>query len=128
MEIVVNFNRRTNVLTKQIKMNKKVYETSTVYTLKEMVEYKEKSTVSKIITRNDKGNLTLFAFDAGQNLSEHSAPFDAIVQILEGTGHIIIDKKEYVVNEGQIIIMPANVPHAVEAHDRFKMLLTMIKA
>ncbi len=128
MEIAGNFNRRANALTKQIKMNKKVYETSTVYTLKEMVEYKEKSTVSKIITRNDKGNLTLFAFDSGQNLSEHSAPFDAIVQILEGTGHIIIDKKEYVVNEGQIIIMPANVPHAVEAHDRFKMLLTMIKA
>ncbi len=109
-------------------MKNKAFSTSTVYTLKNMVEYSENSTVSKIITRNDKGNLTLFAFDKGQNLSEHTAPFDAIVQILEGTGHIIIDKKEYVVNEGQIIIMPADIPHAVEARSQFKMLLTMIKA
>ncbi len=93
-----------------------------------MVEYSKDATVSKIITRNEKGNLTLFAFDQGQNLSEHTAPFDAVVQILEGTGHIIIDKKEYEVNEGEFIIMPANIPHALEARNRFKMLLTMIKA
>jgi len=109
-------------------MNEKIFNAAEVYTLKEMVNFSEGSTVSKIITRNEKGNLTLFAFDKGQNLSEHSAPFDAIVQVLEGTGTIIIDKKEHTLGEGQLIIMPANIPHAVEAKERFKMLLIMIKA
>ncbi|MFV0377253.1 MAG: cupin domain-containing protein [Mangrovibacterium sp.] len=109
-------------------MIERIFNTAEVYTLKNMVAYAEGSTVSKIITRNDKGNLTLFAFDKGQNLSEHSAPFDAIVQVLEGSGTIIIDKKAHTVNEGQLIIMPANIAHAVEAHERFKMLLIMIKA
>lgn len=109
-------------------MIEKIFKTAEVYTLKNMVDYSEGSTVSKIITRNEKGNLTLFAFDKGQNLSEHSAPFDAIVQVIEGSGTVIIDKKEHVLEEGQLIIMPANIPHAVEAHERFKMLLIMIKA
>jgi len=109
-------------------MVEKIFDIAKVYSLKKMVEYSDGSTVSKIITRNNKGNLTLFAFDKGQNLSEHSAPFDAIVQVLEGTGKIIIDKKEHIVNEGELIIMPANVPHAVEAEQKFKMLLIMIKA
>lgn len=109
-------------------MIEKIFNTAEVYTLKNMVDYSDGSTVSKIITRNEKGNLTLFAFDKGQNLSEHSAPFDAIVQVLEGVGTIIIDKKEHNVSEGQLIIMPANVPHAVEAIEKFKMLLIMIKA
>lgn len=109
-------------------MTKRSFETAEVYNLKEMVEYSDDSTVSRIITRNEKGNLTLFAFDKGQNLSVHTAPFDAIVQVLEGSGRIIIDKKEHVVTEGQIIIMPANIPHAVEAEQKFKMLLIMIKA
>jgi len=109
-------------------MIEKIFNTSEVYSLKDMVEYSNGSTVSKIITRNEKGNLTLFAFDKGQNLSEHSAPFDAIVQVIEGSGTIIINKKEHIVQEGQLIIMPANIPHAVEAHDKFKMLLIMIKA
>lgn len=108
-------------------MDNNLIITSQVYRLKDMVEYSNGSTVSKIITRNDKGNLTLFAFDKGQNLSEHSAPFDAIIQVLEGTATIIIDKKEYILNEGELIIMPANIPHAVEASEKFKMLLTMIK-
>ncbi len=106
----------------------KTFNTSEVYKLKEMIDYSDGATVSKIITRKDKGNLTLFAFDKGQNLSEHSAPFDAIVQVLEGSGKIIINKKEHTVNEGQLIIMPANIPHALEAEERFKMLLIMIKA
>lgn len=108
-------------------MIEKIFKTAEVYTLKKMVDYSEGSTVSKIITRNEKGNLTLFAFDKGQNLSEHSAPFDAIVQVLEGTGTIIIDKKEHTLKAGQLIIMPANIPHAVEAKEKFKMLLIMIK-
>lgn len=109
-------------------MIEKIFKTAEVYNLKEMVDYSDGSTVSKIITRNEKGNLTLFAFDEGQNLSEHSAPFDAIVQVLEGIGTIIINKKEHTVSEGQLIVMPANIPHAVEANVKFKMLLIMIKA
>nr|WP_321411596.1 cupin domain-containing protein [uncultured Carboxylicivirga sp.] len=109
-------------------MIEKIFNTAEVYNLKDMVDYYDGSTVSKIITRNEKGNLTLFAFDKGQNLSEHSAPFDAIVQVLEGAGTIIINKKEHAVSEGQLIIMPANIPHAVEANEKFKMLLIMIKA
>lgn len=109
-------------------MTKKIFNTAEVYSLVNMIEYSEGSTVSKIITRNEKGNLTLFAFDKGQNLSEHSAPFDAIVQVIEGQGTIIIDKKEHAVSAGQLIIMPANIPHAVEANEKFKMLLIMIKA
>lgn len=109
-------------------MIEKIFNTAEVYTLKDMVDFSEGSTVSKILTRNEKGNLTLFAFDKGQNLSEHSAPFDAIVQVLEGSGTIIINKKEHILGEGQLIIMPANIPHAVEANERFKMLLIMIKA
>ncbi len=109
-------------------MIEKIFNTAEVHNLKDMVDYSDGSTVSKIITRNEKGNLTLFAFDQGQNLSEHSAPFDAIVQVLEGSGTIIINNKERKVNEGQLIIMPANIPHAVEATEKFKMLLIMIKA
>ncbi len=109
-------------------MIEKIFNTAEVYNLKNMVDYSDGSTVSKIITRNEKGNLTLFAFDKGQNLSEHSAPFDAIVQVVEGSGTIIIDKKGHTVSEGQLIIMPADIPHAVEANEKFKMLLIMIKA
>lgn len=109
-------------------MIEKIFNAAEVYSLKNMVDYSEGSTVSKIITRNDKGNLTLFAFDKGQNLSEHSAPFDAIVQVIEGTGTIVINKEEHTLSEGQLIIMPANIPHAVEANEKFKMLLIMIKA
>ena len=109
-------------------MVEKIFNTAKVYTLKEMVAYSGGSTVSKIITRNEKGNLTLFAFDKGQNLSEHSAPFDAIVQVIEGSGTIIINREEHILEEGQLIIMPANIPHAVEAHEKFKMLLIMIKS
>ncbi len=93
-----------------------------------MIDYSSDSIVSKIITRNDKGNLTLFAFDKNQLLSEHTAPFDAIVQVIEGEGRVQIDGKEFTLTEGQTIIMPANVPHAVIAKQKFKMLLIMIKA
>lgn len=109
-------------------MADKHIETAKVYNIKEMVDYAGGSTVSKIINRNEKGNLTLFAFDAGQNLSEHTAPFDAVIQVLDGSAKITIDKTAYDVGEGQVIIMPANIPHAVEALEKFKMLLIMIKA
>ncbi len=100
---------------------------STQINFKEDITYAENSVVSKRVLEKSTGNISLFAFDKGQKLSEHSAPFDAMVQCVEGKVEIIIDKKPYILTEGQTIIMPANVPHAVNAVERFKMLLTMIK-
>ena len=94
----------------------------------ELVDYQEGSIVSRTIIDKPTGTITLFAFDKGQNLSEHTAPFDALVEVIEGTGTITIDGKDYEVRAGQQIIMPADKPHAVEAQERFKMVLVMIRA
>jgi quercetin dioxygenase-like cupin family protein len=91
------------------------------------VEYSAEGIVSKRVIQQEKGNVTLFAFDKGQKLSEHSAPFDAMVQVLEGRAEILINRLPFELNAGQAIIMPANIPHAVNAVEKFKMLLTMIK-
>ena len=99
-----------------------------VCTLKDSIEYSQGATVSKIVTKNKNGSTTLFSFDKGQNLSEHTAPFDAIVVVLDGECEIIIAGKSNIVAEGQMIIMPANIPHALEATEAFKMMLIMIKA
>ena len=95
--------------------------------LVELVEYSADSIVSKTILDKPVGTITLFAFDEGQKLSEHTAPYDAVVQVLDGKARLTIGGQEQQVSEGQIIIMPANVPHAVNAEGRFKMLLTMIR-
>ncbi len=100
---------------------------SSVINFKKNIEYAENSVVSKRVLEKSAGNITLFAFDKGQKLSEHSAPFDAMVQVIEGNVEINIDKKQYILKEGEIIIMPANIPHAVFAVEKFKMLLIMIK-
>jgi len=97
-------------------------------TLKDYIEYSPGSVVSKTLKQNPAGTITLFAFDIGQGLSEHSAPFDAVVQVIEGEGHFIIAGEDHNLTEGQLIIMPANVPHAVRAGQRFKMLLSMLRA
>ncbi len=104
-------------------MNELIFQHSNIYDLAKSVEYSEGAIVSKIVTKKETGNLTLFAFDKGQGLSEHSAPFDAVVQVVEGVGEIIINKVPYQVQTGNFIIMPANVPHAVNANEKFKMLL-----
>lgn len=96
--------------------------------LKDHIEYSPGSVVSKTLKQNPAGTITLFAFDSGQGLSEHSAPFDAVVQVIEGKGRFIIGGEEHNLNEGELIIMPANVPHAVKAVKRFKMLLIMLRA
>lgn len=96
--------------------------------LKDYIEYSQGSVVSKTLKQNPAGTITLFAFDAGQGLSEHSAPFDAVVQVMDGEGLFIIGGEEHNLKEGQLIIMPANVPHAVKAKQRFKMLLVMLRA
>lgn len=95
--------------------------------LKDSVEYAAGSVVSKTLIDKKTGTLTLFAFDAGQGLSEHTAPFDAVVHILDGEAEIMIGGKAVLASAGSLVIMPANVPHAVRAHQRFKMLLTMIR-
>ena len=92
------------------------------------IEYATDSIVSKTILDKPAGTITLFAFDKGQGLSENTAPYDAVVQVLEGNAIIRIAGKESVVSAGQLIIMPANVPHSVNAKEKFKMLLTMIRA
>lgn len=97
------------------------------FSLIEKVNYTDGSVVSKIIIRNERGNVTLFAFDKGEFLSEHTAPFDAIVQVLDGVGEVVINGRSFTLTTGESIIMPANVPHAVNAAEKFKMLLTMIK-
>lgn len=94
---------------------------------KESIEYSEGSIVSKKIITNKGGNISLFAFDKGEALSEHTAPFDALVQILDGVMKISLNKEDHLVGEGQSIIMPANIPHALEALQPTKMLLTMVK-
>jgi quercetin dioxygenase-like cupin family protein len=99
-----------------------------VLDLKELVSYQEGSVVSRQITKADAGNVTLFAFDAGQELSEHAAPFDALLHVLEGTADIRISGRPYALSAGQAIVMPAGEPHAVKASGRFKMLLTMVRA
>jgi len=109
------------------KAENKAFPTAEKFNMTDKVAYAEGSVVSKIIIRNDKGNITLFAFDKGEFLSEHTAPFDAIVQVLDGIGEVIIDGKTFELNVGESIIMPANVRHAVVAAEKFKMLLTMIK-
>ncbi len=93
-----------------------------------LIEYSDDSVVSKSILDKPAGTITLFAFDQGQKLSEHTAPYDAVVQIIEGRARLTIGAKEVEVSAGQIIIMPGNVPHSVSAEVRFKMLLTMIRA
>jgi quercetin dioxygenase-like cupin family protein len=94
----------------------------------ELIEYSNDSIVSKMLLDKSAGTITLFAFDQGQKLSEHTTPYDAVVQILDGKAVLTIGGEQQEVSQGQIIIMPANVPHAVNAGVRFKMLLTMVRA
>jgi len=96
--------------------------------LVDMVAYQDGSVVSRQIIKKETGNVTLFAFAEGENLSEHTAPFDALVNVLEGEAEITIAGEPSRVKEGELIIMPANVPHAVSAVSPFKMLLTMIRS
>lgn len=98
-----------------------------VLNLEEMVEYSSGGVISKQVLKNQSGNITLFSFDKGQGLTEHTAPFDAVVQVLDGEAQIIIGGNSNLVKKGESIIMPANVPHALQAVERFKMLLTMTK-
>ena len=96
--------------------------------LASLAEYQVGAVVSRQITKAEAGNVTLFAFDQGQELSEHTAPYDALVHVLDGEAEIRISGKPFVLKAGDAIIMPANDPHALKAITKFKMLLTMIRA
>ena len=104
----------------------KMLHNSFVYNLDKLIEYQDDSIVSKTLINSENGTITLFAFDQNQSLSPHTAPFNAMVTIVDGAAKITISEKEFYVNQGEIIIMPANIPHAVKAVKKMKMLLTMI--
>ena len=100
---------------------------STVLHMADLASYQDGSVVSRQITKEDAGNITLFAFDEGQELSEHTAPYDALVHVLDGEADVRIAGKPFLLKAGDAIIMPANDPHALKAVTKFKMLLTMIR-
>lgn len=104
-----------------------IFNKGEVLNLENMVEYSSGGIISKQVLKNPSGNVTLFSFGQGQGLSEHTAPFDAMVQVLDGEAIIIIGGNPNVVKKGETIIMPANITHALQAEKQFKMLLTMIK-
>ena len=106
---------------------KEVFPKSSVLTLGDMIEYSDGGVISKQVLKNEAGNITLFSFDEGQGLSEHTAPFDALVQILDGRAQVTLDRKPLELEAGQSVIMPAGVKHALHAVRRFKMLLTMVR-
>jgi len=101
---------------------------SQILKMTDLAAYQEGSVVSRQITKAEAGNVTLFAFDAGQELSEHTAPFDALVHILDGEAEVCISGVSYSLAAGDAIVMPANEPHALKALKKFKMLLTMVRA
>lgn len=108
-------------------MENKSFNAEIVYKTDEAIEYQDGGIVSKQVIKNSAGNISLFAFDKGQGLSEHTAPFDAVVQVIDGVAEVIIDGKKHIVTKGEMIIMPANVPHALNAPEPFKMCLIMLK-
>ncbi|TKJ24216.1 MAG: cupin [Promethearchaeota archaeon Loki_b32] len=107
----------SNQNTKKAKMN-----------LGSMLDYQENSVVSRALINKDVGTVTLFSFDKGEGLSEHTAPFDALVYVFDGEAEIFISSEKFVLKEGQMIILPANEPHALNAPEKFKMMLIMIKS
>jgi quercetin dioxygenase-like cupin family protein len=104
------------------------FEKSRVFSFDESVEYSDGGIVSKTVLKKETGNISLFSFAKGEALSEHTAPFDAMIQVVDGKGEVVIGGKSYILKAGQSIIMPANIPHSVAAVEKFKMVLTMIKS
>jgi len=104
-----------------------LFKKGTILDFEKLVNYSAGGVISKQVLKNEAGNVTLFSFDKGQGLSEHTAPFDAMVQILDGEAVITVGGKPFNMTQGETIIMPANVTHALFATEQFKMLLTMIK-
>jgi quercetin dioxygenase-like cupin family protein len=108
-------------------MEKNEFVKGEVFSFAGSVEYASGAIVSKTVLKKETGNISLFAFDKGEALSEHTAPFDALIQVVDGKGQVIIGGQPFEVTTGNSIIMPANIPHAVKAIEKFKMILTMIR-
>lgn len=108
-------------------MEKSIFEHSNVFRFPEKVDYSSEGIISKRIIDRPTGTVTLFSFDEGQRLSTHSAPYDALLQVVEGKAEVIINDVQFLLKTGETIIMPAGIPHAVNAPEKFKMVLTMIK-
>ena len=108
-------------------MELKMYVPPKKFSLKESVSYADGSVVSKQSIKQKGGNVTFFAFDKGEGLSEHTAPFDAMVVVIEGVAKITIGGDPYELTEGEVIVMPARIPHALFATEKFKMMLVMVK-
>ncbi|MFX0003913.1 MAG: cupin domain-containing protein [Candidatus Hodarchaeota archaeon] len=100
----------------------------TILNIESLLDFQEGSIVSRALINKDVGTVTLFSFDKGESLSEHTAPFDALVYVFDGEAEISISKEKFILNSGQMIIMPANEPHALMAIEKFKMMLIMIKS
>lgn len=109
-------------------MESNEFEKAKVFSFNDSVEYASGGILSKTVLKKETGNISLFSFAKGEALSEHTAPFDAIIQVVDGRGEILIGGKSFILEAGQTIIMPANIPHAVKAVEKFKMVLTMIKS
>ena len=109
-------------------MSSNEFEKSKAFSYQSSVEYAEGAIVSKTVLKKETGNISLFAFAKGETLSEHTAPFDALIQIVDGKAEVIIGGKSHILESGQTIIMPANIAHAVKAVEKLKMVLTMIKS
>ena len=107
-------------------MDKSIFEHSNVFRFSEKVDYSSEGIISKRVIDRPVGTVTLFSFDAGQRLSTHSAPYDAMLQVIEGKAEVIISDVQFLLDAGDTIIMPAGIPHAVNAPGKFKMVLTMI--
>jgi len=109
-------------------MKSNEFDKAKIFSFSDSVEYASGGILSKTVLKKESGNISLFSFAKGEALSEHTAPFDAMIQVVDGKGEVIIGGKSYILESGQVIIMPANVPHAVKAVEKFKMVLTMIKS
>jgi quercetin dioxygenase-like cupin family protein len=107
---------------------KKAVEKAQAMKMNSLAEYQEGSIVSRTLIDKKAGTVTFFAFDEGQGLSEHVASFDALISVLDGEAEVAISEKNYRIKEGEMIILPANKPHALKAIKKFKMMLVMIKA
>jgi quercetin dioxygenase-like cupin family protein len=111
-----------------MEQNKKAVEKAQTMKMTSLAEYQEGSIVSRTLIDKKAGTVTFFAFDEGQGLSEHTAPYDAMVIVVEGKVNAKIAGRDFLLDEGQMIVMPANKPHALKAVTRFKMILIMIRA
>jgi quercetin dioxygenase-like cupin family protein len=109
-------------------MDSNEFEKSKVFSFSESIDYSDGGIVSKTILKKQTGNISLFSFAKGEALSEHTAPFDAMISVVDGRGEVVIGGESFILTTGQNIIMPANITHAVNAVEKFKMVLTMIKS